>query len=232
MKKISVITPTRARAGRALNMAQSAIVKANEREDLRLWFWIDDDDPEKDDYLMNLKEGPYSDYIFVEIGPRQPLGKCWNHLAKHSLQEADIFMMGNDDQVFITQGWDDIIRKKAREFADDIYVLYPHDMNNGKCTFPIVSNRMVTELGYFVPEIFEFLAHDTYLERLGSGMGRLNKIDEFQLDHQHFAFGKSKYDQTYSHWRETGATKRDVELLNKSNDLIASDIEKLKALMK
>jgi glycosyl transferase/beta-hydroxylase protein BlmF len=231
LKKISILTPTRGRPGEALNMAQSILVKAQEIDNVKIWFWIDEDDPKIEDYIMNLKQGPYSDWIIIVEGKRQPLGKCWNELAKHHLQEADIFMMGNDDWVMGTNNWDTVIQKEVRNFVDDIYVLYPHDSNDGKCTFPIVSNQWVTTLGYLYPEIFEFLANDTYTAMLGEAIGRLKKID-VTLDHKHFAFGKSKYDDTYRYHRDKGSTKRDVELLNRSQDLIQSDADKLKKLMK
>ena len=228
--KIGILTPTRGRPGEALNMLQSAIVRAVDKDNIRLWFWIDEDDETINDYATNFEDGPYSEWIGKIIGPRTPLGKCWNKMAKAD-KSIDIYMMGNDDWIMATHGWDEIIRKEAKKYPDGIYVFYPHDMNDGKCTFPIVSSKWLETLGYLYPEIFEFLAHDTYAAQVGEKIGRLIKLP-FTVDHKHFAFGKAKYDKTYSHWRETGATKRDVELLAKSQDLIETDAEKLKKVMK
>ncbi len=231
MKKISILTPSRGRPGNALNMVQSVIVKAKDRDNLKLWFWLDKDDLRLDEYMQNLVHGPYAEWIHIMEEERQPLGKCWNAMAKNEAQQGDILMMGNDDWVMTTGEWDRMVRDEVKRFKDNVYVLYPHDSNDGKCSFPIVSKQWVKTLGYLYPEIFEFLAHDTYTERVGEKLGRLHKID-ITLDHKHFAFGKSKYDETYRFWRDKGSTRRDVELLDNSQELITSDVKKLKKLMK
>jgi hypothetical protein len=231
MKRIAVMTPTRQRAAQCLNHVQSIITRAFDKENLIIHIWLDENDPELDDYKTYLREGPYAEWIATHIGPQQPLGKCWNHMALMD-KKSEIFFMGNDDWFMQTHGWDQIVRQwdAMPPYNDGIYVFYPHDNNDGKCTFPIVSKKWIETTGYFVPEIFEFLANDTYLEKVGRMLDRLSLIS-VEIDHRHFAFGKAEYDQTYKQHRASGATKRDVKLLNESSDLIKSDVEKLKALL-
>jgi len=232
MKRISVLTPTRGRPVKALDMAVSALTKAGDIDRIKLWFWLDEDDPEMDEYMNNLAYGPYAEWIQIMAGPQQPIGKCWNYMATHEFQRGDVLMMGNDDIIFQSENWDSVVLTMDEFFTDGIYVFYPHDSNDGKCTFPIVSSKWVDTLGYLYPEIFEFLAHDTYAQRVGQGLDRLIKLKGFVIDHRHFAFGKSYYDQTYRQHRDNGATKRDRKVLEESTELIDRDIAKLMKLKK
>ena len=225
MKVIAPLTPTRARPEFARRMVDSMLKIADNPSHIDPVFYVDNDDPEKKRYELVLSE------YHVLYGARKPLGQCWNRMAKYT--NADIVMMCNDDAIFRSEGWDTAIRSWDHMYRQDgIYVLYPDDMTGqGKCTFPIVSKKWIDTTGYFFPEIFEFLANDTYIERVGKEINRLFYLDMFKLEHMHFAFGKSKMDETYAHWRKSGATTRDVRLLGMNNLRIQEDAAKLQKVI-
>ena len=233
MKTIAILTPTRARPFGALKMIQSVIARARFPECVKIWLWIDEDDPMHISYFHHIedhKNNPFSDNVVIKVGPRQPLGKCLNELAQEAMQTCDILMMGNDDVEYKSNDWDEVIRDFDSSHQP-MYIAYPDDMNDHKCTFPIVPKLFVETLGYFVPEIFEFLANDTYIEKVGQVAKCLHYLETVKTDHQHFAFGKSKIDQTYAEHRKSGATKRDVNILNMNQIRIDQDAFKLKDLI-
>lgn len=233
-KNISILTPTRERPDKALRMLQSAVISSSQQDLLKVMFYIDQDDKMLQQYYNDLKLGPFGGNVEIIVGERQPLGKCWNKMAMEDskINNDGILMMGNDDIVFKIYGWDNNVRQWDNRFTDNIYVLYPDDSTGqGKCTFPIVSRKFVDILGYFAPEMFEFLCHDTYLEMIGRKIGRLTRMNDVVIEHLHFAFGKSKYDETYAYWRKNGATQRDVQLLSKLYDVIDAEADKLKQQM-
>ena len=203
---------------------------ANEHALTTVVLYIDSDDPKLEEYKHILENEKYNG-VSVVIGDRKPLGQCWNQMARYT--DADILMMGNDDAIFQSIHWDDVLRIWDQKYPDGIYVLYPDDMSgNFRCTFPAVSRTWIDTLGYFVPEIFEFLANDTYIERVGNWIGRIHFLPQIQLEHLHFAFGKSQMDETYAEHRRSGATKRDVNILGMNAERIYQDVNKLKAKMR
>lgn len=221
MKKVSLLTPTRGRPDLCERMVES--------------FWDTVEGPAE--CLLYVDEDEMFSYLTKGMkvtmiqGPQRRVGECWNDLA--DISTGDLLMMGNDDLMFKTPGWNEFLQ----DLPDDGIFVAWFDDGSGKsadrCAFPIVSRRWYETLGYFTPECFNFLWHDTWVWDIGRKLGRLHYIPEALVEHAHFAFGKAPYDATYRLHRDgKGKERADDKAMFKTTDVERNvDVQKLKELM-
>lgn len=221
---IAVLTPTRGRPENVRRMIASARDSAADPEQIEIWLYFDDDDPSR-----------YGDYgAEVVVGPRDGVGRAWNQLARKT--NAELLMMGNDDLVFHTVGWDRAAEEVLTLYPDGIFCAWFNDGSPKaaeRCAFPIVSSIWVDALGYFTPQCFNFLYHDTWIADVGRRVGRLHYMPDILVEHRHFAFGKAEYDDTYRAHREGQGDKRkeDGAMFEQTAPERQNDADKLKALV-
>jgi len=204
MKKIAILTPTRARPGKLDTFLDSVYKTAANPERVFCWNYIDEDDP---------RQKAYEDYTKTQhdnscnlVAEQQSVSISWNFLANYatspSLSEnpADILIMGNDDLIYRTQGWDTIVEEESNIFSDEIYCMWMEDLINGEkhCAFPIVSKKWYTTVGYFTPGVFNFGYNDTWVFDVAKRVGRTHFIPNAVNEHMHFTAGKSGMDDTYN----------------------------------
>jgi hypothetical protein len=101
-----------------------------------------------------------------------PMGKTAPELFNVAAEAAtgDFLMLVNDDNVMVTEGWDQWLRFAIPD--DGIYVAWPNGQA-GQCVNPVVSRRWYEMLGWFLPLGFEWFYADTALHSLGAMVGRL-----------------------------------------------------------
>lgn len=199
---ISLLCPTRGRPDRVCVMLESIIKTTEKLENVEILFYIDSDDDKKDHYiasinnLLNKYNNPFK-RVLPHIGEPMSISKSWNIIAEKC--EGDILVMANDDEVWITKGWDRRLNEEADKFPDDIYCIYFDDGSNRyrNCSFPMVSRKWYDTLGYFTPGIFEFAANDIWIENIARIINRLHYVSDVLIEHRHFLFNKSKMDETY-----------------------------------
>lgn len=184
---ISILCPTRNRLQMLKRMINSAIKKSS--EEIEVLLYIDDDD-----------DTDYSDlgHVIKIVGKPKGMGEIFNELAAKA--KGDLLLMGNDDMLFRSNGWDKTLRERVSIYPDNIFVAWFDDgsgSKKAKCVFPIVSREWIDCIGSLVPEFFNFLYHDTWLYDIAQKIDRRIYIKEVLLEHLHFAFGKSAYDSTY-----------------------------------
>jgi hypothetical protein len=203
MKNIAILTPTRARPGRLDTFIESVYQTAANPERVFCWNYIDDDDP---------RVKAYTDYADRQhdnscnlISEKDSVSVSWNTLALYATSKeltdnvADILVMGNDDLIYRTQGWDTIVEEESNKFPDEIYCMWMEDLINGEkhCAFPIVSRKWYTTVGYFTPGVFNFGYNDTWIFDVAKRVGRTHFIPNVVNEHMHFTAGKSAMDDTY-----------------------------------
>lgn len=107
--------------------------------------------------------------------------------------------MANDDEVWITKGWDRRLNEEADKFPDDIYCIYFDDgyIHDKGCSFPMISRKWFETLGYFTPGIFKFLANDTWIEYTARYIDRLHYVPDVLVEHRHHLYGNAEIDNTY-----------------------------------
>ena len=209
MKNIAILTPTRARPGRLDTFIQSVYQTATNPERVFCYNYIDNDDPRQKAYEDYTDKQPNNSTNI--IGKPQSVSVSWNVLAESAIDDLDssiddeyagetILIMGNDDLIYRTRGWDTNVEEESKKFPDDIYCMWMEDLINGEkhCAFPIVSKKWYTTLGYFTPGVFNFGYNDTWVFDVAKKVGRTHFIPNAVNEHMHFTTGKSGMDDTYN----------------------------------
>ena len=113
---ISILTPSRGRPFGLRNLVQTVLKHSSGNNKVSFEHYIDYDDPFYPQYVEELKgfEGAGSR---ITLGPPQSVSNSWNDIAKIAINNgADILMMGNDDLIFNTSDWDDILAEETKRF--------------------------------------------------------------------------------------------------------------------
>ena len=173
---ISILTPTRGRPDMALRMMESA-------GDCEHLFYVDDDD-----------ESDYSAIPHIR-GPRVRLGVAWNFLAR--MAAGDYLMMGNDDLIFRDDNWQERLKEEVK--PNELKVACFNDGLNGPkhFAFPIVTRAWYERMGQFVPELFSFGFHDTWIFDIAQRTNRAVYIGDVLVEHMHPTCGKRPADKTF-----------------------------------
>jgi glycosyl transferase/beta-hydroxylase protein BlmF len=191
-------------------MIQSVLDTVNHPERIELCFYIDEDDPQRESYCRMFPDYEKKIECRVYIDEPMSVSKSWNLIAEDCT--GDILKMGNDDILYRTKGWDDRLDQEAAKFPDDIYVMWFHDGNSNACTFPIVSRKWYEALGYFTPGIFQFIANDTWIQRIGKTVGRLHYVPNVLNEHVRYDDkGELLKDKVYDRNRVGDGVKLDQE---------------------
>jgi hypothetical protein len=237
---IAILTPSRQRPGKLDRLIDSVHETASDKNSIRLYNYIDTDDPRMQQYRNN-EEKNFFPTVFNVYDKPQSVSKSWNVLAEKAMYEskvwgADVLIMGNDDQVYLTKDWDIKLQEEIEKYDDDIYCCWFEDLINGKshCSFPIISKKWYETLGYFTPGIFHFGYNDTWVYDIAKRIDRCHFIPEVTVEHLHFSTGKVQMDSTYHRNR---TEKRgnlyhlDKVIFDETSDQRAQAAEKLKKLM-
>ena len=229
MKTISILCPTRERANRAFNYSRSIFLKATNPERVQLLFYVDSDDPQVEDYRRLF---PASKLVRLYVGEPMSVSKSWNVLAGNCA--GDILMMGNDDLLHITEGWDTELEKVSNQYPDDIYCAFFDDgINSGKhCAFPAISRKWYQTVGKFSPGIFEFLYNDTWVFDVARMLDRVHYIPDVLVKHNHWTVLKEKDATTKRHRDDNpGRKDRDKTLYENTLQSRKEDAHKLRKVM-
>jgi glycosyl transferase/beta-hydroxylase protein BlmF len=230
MMKVSILCPTRGRPAGAIRLANSIHKTAKDKSCFEVWFYVDNDDPKRAEYEEKIGKARNSQVRLV-VGPRESVSRTWNVIAKHCT--GDVLMMGNDDLVFRTEGWDTILEHYIKQFKDDIYVAYFNDGINGKnlATFPIVSRKWYETLGYFTPGVFMFLFNDVWIMDIGRRVGRLHYIPEVYAEHLHHSVGKMEADDTTREARQNNMHVIDRQIYDEMANVRENHANKIRNVM-
>jgi len=193
---ISIIVPTRGRPAMFQRMLNSLFSMADSHDGLEVVAYIDDDDIE----TQALDLGAWN--VVKIVGPRQTMGRL--NAVCYARSRGDIVVLGNDDMVIRTRGWDTRIREEVNRFPDKVYLLYPNDLykRNRICTFPVLSRVTCDSIGDPFPASYRGAFIDVHVmdifKRLyGHGYDRIVYLDDVVFEHMHYRLGKSAFDSTY-----------------------------------
>lgn len=222
---IALLCPTRERVDRCETMWRSAQDTAAHPEEIALLLYVDASDISRATYLEHFPGQ-------VTVGPDQSIGRSWNVLA--SKAPGRFLRLSNDDEVFVTQGWDVRLTTAFLEaFPDGIGAVYGADgIHNGHmCTFPMLSRRVYELWGCFCPQEFEFFYHDTAIANIMHQLDRLKYVPEVLIDHQHWTRRLYPQDATTQRHREgtlQQRAKRDQQTFQRTGHIRRGFVEKLR----
>jgi glycosyltransferase involved in cell wall biosynthesis len=185
---ISLIIPTRKRVKNLKRLIESVNNTASNIENIEYGFYVDDDDEETREFLVEHN---------VVSGKRILLSEMWNKV--YNSASGDILMHCGDDIVFRTPGWDKVVEDTFDQYPDKILFAYGDDLSpSGKRfgTHGFVHRKWIETVGYFVPPYFSSDYNDTWLNAVAEILGR-RVFMPIETEHMHFAFGKGEKDQTH-----------------------------------
>jgi len=235
----SILTPTRNRPANCERFIKSVYNSTKTRKNVEMLFYVDEDDPAIEAYksLHWHAQKEYEGFKKIEFvfGNPMSVSKSWNIIAERCI--GDVLIMGNDDLVYQTDGWDEKLDQELDQYRQDkVYVAWMNDGINGErhCAFPIVSREWYECLGRFTPGCFNFGYNDTWIFEVGTMLERLHYIPFIKAEHLHFSVGKSEMDDTYAHNRtkEKGNLyAKDQVLFNKTRAARMDDRDRLRELI-
>lgn len=222
---ISVLIPTRDRVEWFKRAVES--INATASHAAEIVAYIDDDDPQLDEYRQYFKGLGIS---YVE-GPRIILTQCWNECFK--ICSGDIVMQGNDDIIFRTPGWDETVVEAFATCPDKILMVHGNDGSHRGEVFgahPFVHRKWVETLGYFIPPYFSSDYGDSWNNELANALGRRRYLPML-IEHMHPGFDKAPLDRTYRERLERHKADNVCKIWNETLPKRLADIEKLRAVM-
>ena len=235
----SILTPTRNRPANCERFIKSVYNSTKTRKNVEMLFYVDEDDPAIEAYksLHWHAQKEYEGFKKIEFvfGNPMSVSKSWNIIAERCI--GDVLIMGNDDLVYQTDGWDEKLDQELNIYKDDnIYVAWMNDNINFEkhCAFPIVSRQWYECLGRFTPGCFNFGYNDTWIFDVGKMLDRCHYIPFIKAEHLHFSTGKSEMDDTYARNRtqEKGNLyAKDKVLFNKTRNIRQNDRDRLRYLI-
>lgn len=181
---ISILTPTRRRPVEFNRMWLSAHDTSS--LPIEILAYQDEDDD------IALPSG-----VTIVKGPRIVMSDMWNRLLPCA--SGDLLMLGSDDIIFRTRGWDALVESAFAAVPDRILMVHGSDMGGHFSRFaahPIVHRRWVDALGYFTPSCFTADFADTWINDIANALGRRRFVPAV-IEHMHFLYKKAEVDETY-----------------------------------
>ena len=205
---------------------------------VEILLYIDTNDPNLRRYktnILQLERTFVSNTISLIVGPSIGVPRAANILFEKST--ADVFLTSNDDQVFISPGWDTRLDDEIGHYPDNIFCLWFNDEWESEkfCTFPIVSRKWIETLGYLQFPFFEHYFADAWIWMLAKAIDRTHYIGDIIVEHRHWKTGKSPKDPTYEKHLtiEGGSTNsRDRTVIDKFERYFLADVEALQQAIK
>ena len=205
--KLSLICPTCQRPERFAAMVATIRNTCDDWQtgDLELMVGLDTHDPRYHDYSVP----GFAKLSINPSGADITLSEWTNQLVAKSTGE--IICLIADDMLIRTDGWTDQVR--AAMWNDGFGVLYPMDLYNNKCTFPMFHVNMVAaQDGICVPVELQRWFLDEWYSMAGQGIARITRLDGVVFEHMHPFAEKSASDATYMKAVDTGAPEADRDV--------------------
>lgn len=192
---LSILCPTRNRPAELTRMVRSVCDTTSGLGAVEILFYVDDDDQLSVPAIEKLQLTE-SVSVGYKIGKRMTLTQCWNELLPQA--KGELFMQGNDDIIFRTGGWDQVVKYVFDTSADKIWFVHGSDEGMHFQNFGahgVVHQRWIDVIGYFIPPYFVSDYGDKWLNDVADGLGR-RKYVPIVIEHMHFMFSKAEKDST------------------------------------
>lgn len=196
---ITLCVPTRGRPERFRTMIESADKTAD--GPIECIAVLDADDPERGAYR------PHPSVTYY-VGDRPIIGgvlytsELWTRAGEQAL--GDIAMMGADDNIFETQGWDTAVENAFASVPDRIVMVACADgTKRGRPEAPFVSREWIEATGEFAPPGYQGWFSDVWLWSLAAAIERVILLPDVMIRHHQYR----RSDDTY----RDGETARAAE---------------------
>tara|TARA_B100001094_G_C18001359_1_gene705365 strand:- start:88 stop:804 length:717 start_codon:yes stop_codon:yes gene_type:complete len=228
-KYLSILVPSRNRPKNVIRLCDSLFSRSKFPNHIEVLFYFDEDDNYLDEYpsLLEKYNQKYPLSIKIEIGPSLILSDYPNKLYK--LATSDIFLNLGDDNICITDNWDEILINNINACPNKMNFVYWNDgFWGGKlATHHCLHRNYVECLGYFYPPIFDFGESDRWMTEVAKKSNTSHYIDKILFEHLHYSFNKSEFDSTYQKKEESDKELNNVLLYNRTTYYRELDIKKV-----
>ena len=228
--KISILLPTRERSKKFKRMLKSLVSTCSDQSRIEMLLLIDEDDSELQLYKDIIKKD-----IFNKINFKLYIKNLNTHAIRNNFlvkaSTGEIIFPINDDMIFVTNDWDNVIDKEFSKINND----YPYCLwirSNIKyrylhCDYPIINKSWYKRLGYVGSENFNFWYLDTWICDLSFRSGKFIaspyiKVDQLsanrienEIDETHLRnINSDKGDKDFDIWNNTKEERvKDAKLL-------------------
>lgn len=155
-------------------------------------------------------------YADTQYPMDMPTCHMWNDLARQALENESnrFFMLGADDMLFATPGWDRALQDHYAALENKIFCYALQDSRDLNGTpHPIVTREWIGALGYFMPPLFMHWQIDSWTVGVAKEIGCFAHMKEFLLIHDKPS-DRGQPDETHNHIRCMGWAQRDAALMD------------------
>lgn len=99
------------------------------------------------------------------------LGEKYNRCQRNA--PAHTYLLGADDNIFTTEGWDEIIRARVSEFEDGFGFVYFGRLDGTLPTQMAIPHQLVDAQGFLFPAHWPVWFHDTWTDEIAHMAGRI-----------------------------------------------------------
>jgi len=191
---LAVLVPSRGRPGNLRRLVDA--IAATAQGDIRIYTYIDDDDPALGPYL-DVLDATGIDY---RIGPRVFYAAAVNDCAARAVKDgADFLAMFGDDVLPGTPGWDQMLTEALNGRLGVAYGSDGLEHKHGPDlpTHFVVPAEMYGRLGWIALPTIRHLFLDNVARELGKGLGNFVYLPDVTLTHLHRWARLAPDDQTY-----------------------------------
>ncbi|MGE0671327.1 MAG: glycosyltransferase family 2 protein [Parachlamydiales bacterium] len=199
MVEISILVPTRGRPGRLLDFLHSVIETSANPANVEVVLGIDEDDRSYDQ--MQWPDTPLK--IVKTIAPQATMGSLNTRCMDNSC--GKLIILGNDDVLFRTKGWDEIVARESKRFPDGVFLMFAKDgiKDDAFPCFPILSRQCCSLIEDPFPKLYrgdgiDSHIFDIFLRLKDFGYDRFCYLSDVYMEHRHISNGKGDVDAIYN----------------------------------
>lgn len=202
---IAILCPTRGRPEQCGRMIRSALDTADNKRQVIFYLAYSDDDHDNYAFIQGVRR--------ISSPDGMPTVHKWNILAQEAIADKAfdhrLFMLGADDMIFATPGWDKALLDHYNQLENKIHVYTFRDSRDAVGTpHPIVTHEYIDAMGYFLPPIFMHWFVDTWIVNIARSADCFTHLQEFELIHDKPS-DRGQPDETHNRIRRMGWHRRD-----------------------
>ena len=164
--KLSLLIASRGRPVELLRTIAEIDRRVAKPDDLTISVALDSDDG------SNPPAPETRSQLVWHIGDREDsLGAKYNRAARFALAQA--YVLGADDNIFTTDGWDELIRQRMLEFPACFGFVYFGRLDGTLPTNMAIPHRLIERQGFMFPEFWPVWFHDTWTDEIAHMTGRI-----------------------------------------------------------
>lgn len=216
---ITILCPTRSRPKQFERMINSAFATAE--TEIKIYCYVSTEDPKRHEYDSLIDDAK----VIGITGPDYSCVMALNEMGRmREPSQSELVMVGADDTIFATKGWDKAIldHYHALEKKPHVYAMQDSRSEDGTPHL-IMSREYIDTLGYVFPPIFLHWFADSWTTEIAKSAGCFTHMKDYLLIHDKPS-DRSEPDETHTRIRKLGWQNRDTYVNEKCQHYL--DLEK------